>query len=136
MSKFTDIADNYYFTGNYNCAETIIRAANDYYALGLNERDMIMVAGYGAGMQTGNTCGAILSSIAVLSMKYVDGKAHESKDIKPATVLLTRKFKERFGSLLCKDIKPQFFSPENRCKNTVHAACEVLEEVINEYEGV
>lgn len=129
-----DVAQEYYFDKNYNCAETILHAANDYYDLGLHEKDMILVAGFGAGMQTGNTCGALLASISVLSMKYVEAKAHESADIRDVALMLTRKFKEKFGSTLCREIKPNFFSPEVRCKNTVDGACDILEEVFAEYQ--
>lgn len=130
-----DVAEKYYFSQNYNCAETIIRAANEYYDLGLHERDMILMAGFGAGMQTGNTCGTLLSAISVLSMKYVEARAHESEDIHPVTVMLTRKFNQKFESTLCKEIKPKFFNPQIRCQNTVNAACDILEEVIEEYEA-
>ena len=68
-------------------------------------------------------------------MRYVEAKAHESADIKPATVLLMREFKEKYGSTLCKDIKPQSFAPEYRCLKTVEAACDILEETIAEYEA-
>ena len=61
-----DIFEKYYFEQNYNCAETILRAANEYYELGLHDKDMILVGAYGAGIQCGNTCGAILSAAAVL----------------------------------------------------------------------
>lgn len=125
----------YYFDGNYNCAETMLRAANDYYELGLHDRDMILVGAYGAGIQTGNTCGAVLSAAAVLSMKYVEAKAHESEDIKPVTTILMKKFKEKYGSTLCKDIKAQSFKPEYRCLKTVETACDILEETIKEYES-
>ncbi|MCR4657721.1 MAG: C-GCAxxG-C-C family protein [Lachnospiraceae bacterium] len=129
-----DIYEKYYFDGNYNCAETLIRAANEYYGLDLHDRDMIMVGGYGAGIQCGNTCGAVLSAVAVLSMKYIEKRAHESKDIKPVTRKLIREFNKKYGSVLCKDIKPQSFSPEYRCRNTIEAACSILEAVITEYE--
>lgn len=131
------LRDNFeklYFEGNYNCAETILRAANEYYDLKLHDRDMIMVGAYGAGMQCGNTCGAILSAAAVLSMKYVEAKAHESEDIRPVVNKLMRKFNEKYGSTLCKDIKPQSFKPEYRCRETIIAACDILEATINEYE--
>lgn len=49
-----DCIVKYYLDGNYNCAETILRAANDYYGLELHDRDMIMVGAYGAGIQTGS----------------------------------------------------------------------------------
>ena len=129
-----DIFEKYYFDGNYNCAETMIRAANEYYDLELHDRDMIMVGGYGAGMQCGSTCGAVLSAVSVLSMKYIEERAHDSKDIRPVTQLLMRKFNEKYGSTLCKDIKPQSFNPEYRCKKTIESACDILESVINEYE--
>ncbi len=129
-----DVCDKYYFSRNYNCAETILHAANEYYDLGLHERDMILVAGFGAGMQTGNTCGTLLSAISILSMKYVEAKAHESADIHDVSLMLTRKFNAKFGSTLCKEIKPKFFEPEIRCQNTVHLACDILEEVLAEYQ--
>ena len=129
-----DIYEKYYYEQNYNCAETMIRAADEYYDLGLHDRDMIMLGGYGAGIQTGNTCGAILAAVSVLSIRYVEQKAHESGDIKPVTTMLIRKFNEKYGSILCKDIKPQSFEPEVRCKKTIEAACDILESVIAGYE--
>lgn len=129
-----DLLDNYYFDQNYNCAETIIRAGNAYYDLGLHDRDMIMTAAYGGGIQTGNTCGAVLSAAAVLSMKYVEAKAHDSQDIRPVVQGLIRRFKEKYASVLCKDIKPQSFHPEYRCRETIRTACDILEETIREYE--
>ena len=129
-----DYIEKYYFEQNYNCAETILRAANEYYDLKLHDRDMIMVGAYGAGIQSGNTCGAVLSAAAVLSLKYVEARAHESEDIRPVVQKLLRKFNEKYGSILCKDIKAQSFNPEYRCKMTVETACDILEETINEYE--
>lgn len=130
-----DVVEKFYFEGNFNCAETIIRAGNEYYHLNLHEEDMKLVAGFGAGMQTGNTCGTLLSAISILSMKYVEKRAHESADIKPITCLLTKKFNEKFESTLCKDIKAKYFDKEVRCLHTVVTACDILEETIAEYEN-
>ncbi len=130
-----DCFEKYYYDQNYNCAETMIRAANEYYDLKLHDRDMIMLGAYGGGIQTGNTCGAILAAASVLSMKYVEQKAHESKDIKPVVTALIREFNKRYGSVLCKDIKPQSFDPENRCRKTIETACDILEQVICDHEA-
>lgn len=129
-----DLLPKYYFDGNYNCAETILRAANEYYGLELHDKDMIMVGAYGAGIQSGNTCGAVLSVAAILSVKYVEAKAHESKDIRPVVNKMMHKFIEQYGSTLCKDIKPQSFKPEYRCQKTIESACDILEATIAEYE--
>ena len=129
-----DVCAKYYLDGNYNCAETLIRAGNEYYGLDLHDRDMIAYGGFGAGIQTGNTCGAVLAAVAVLSMKYIEKKAHESADIKPVTTAFIRKINERYGSVLCKDIKAQSFDKEFRCKFTVETVSDILEQVIMEYE--
>lgn len=130
-----DLLPKYYFDQNYNCAETILRAANEYYDLGLHDKDMILVGAYGAGIQSGNTCGAVLSVAAILSLKYVEAKAHESEDIRPVVQKMMRKFNEKYGSILCKDIKPQSFKPEYRCQMTIETSCDILEETIAEYEA-
>ena len=128
-----DVYKKYYLDMNYNCAETIIRAGNEYYDLGLHDRDMIAFGGFGGGIQTGNTCGAILSAVSVLSMKYIEKNAHESRDIKPVTTALLNEFNNRYGSILCKDIKPQSFTPDVRCMETIETACDILEQVIDSY---
>lgn len=130
-----ELLPKYYLDQNYNCAETIIRAGNEYYNLGLHDRDMIMVAAFGAGIQSGSTCGAVLAGASVLSMKYVEAKAHESEDIRPVVMKMMRKFNEVYASTLCKDIKPQSFKTEYRCQKTIETACDILEEVIQEYEN-
>lgn len=129
-----DLLGKYYFDQNYNCAESILRAGNEYYNLGLHDKDMIMVAAYGAGIQSGNTCGAVLAGASILSLKYVEAKAHESEDIRPVVIAMMRKFNEKYASTLCKDIKPQSFKPEYRCQKTIETACDIIEEVIAEKE--
>jgi len=121
----------YYFDQNYNCAEAMLHAANDYYGLGLDEKAMKLVAGYGGGMQTGNICGTVLSGISVIAQKYVETKAHESSEIKPVTQKYLEKFREALnGSLLCEDLKEAYFQPEVRCIQVVETACDVLEEIL------
>lgn len=124
----------YYFDRNYNCAESLLRAANDYYDLGLDDNALKLVGSYGAGMQTGNTCGAILAASAVLSLMYIDEKAHESDDIKPVMEILMKHFEEEFGSTLCSNIKPQCFVEGKRCLKAVETACDILQKTISEYE--
>ena len=132
---FKETLAKYYDEGNYNCAETIIRAGNEYYELGLHDRDMIAFGGFGGGIQTGNTCGAVLTAVSVLSMKYIEKKAHESQDIRPVTMAFIRKVNEKYGSILCKDIKAQSYDKVARCKFTVENVGEILDSVIAEYEA-
>ncbi|MBR1937546.1 MAG: C-GCAxxG-C-C family protein [Spirochaetales bacterium] len=128
-----DIARVYFLEKNYNCAESILRSCNDYYRLKLHDRDMIMVAGFGAGIQSGSVCGALLGGVAALSIMYVEEKAHESKDIKIVTNMFIERFESRLGSILCSELKPRFFNNDIRCFDTVSLAADCLEEIISEY---
>ena len=130
-----DCIGKYYFDGNYNCAESVLRAANDYYHLDLHDRDMKLVGAYGAGIQTGSTCGALLGAAAVLSMLYIKEKAHESDDIKPVVTRLSEKFMQEYHSYLCSDVKPQSFKEGVRCLAAVNMTCDLLEKTIEEYEA-
>ena len=130
-----DLLPKYYLDRNYNCAEAILHAANEQYGLGLDEHAMKLVASFGGGIQCGNTCGAVLADAAVLSMLYVEERAHESRDIRPVCVALQRAFLQKYNSTLCKDIKLQSFRPEYRCRMTIETACDILEETIAAYEA-
>lgn len=128
-----DIAREYFIDRNYNCAESVLRAANDFYGLELHDRDMILVGGYGGGIQCGSTCGALLGGVAALSMMFIKTKAHESEDIKEVVNLFLDKSKAVLESTLCSDIKPRLARPEIRCYETVRIACECLESTLEEY---
>ena len=131
-----DNVREYYLNGGYNCAESVVRGANDYYQLGLHDHDMKMIAAMGAGVQTGNFCGALAGATCVLSMMFVVKQAHESTDITTVTSALLSKFEAKNGTKLCAIIKPKMFVEGIRCLHTVELACACLEEVIEEYSDL
>lgn len=129
-----DEVKKYYLMG-YNCSESLLRAGNDYYHLNLHDHDMKMVAAFGAGMQCGDICGALVGSACIISSKYIEIKAHDQPvELRQITNKLNIAFKKRMGSKLCAEIKPNFFKPEIRCQDTVCVAVDVLESVINEWD--
>ena len=67
----------YYKKKKYNCSETIIHAANDVYSLNLGKDSMKMLAGFGSGLYSGKTCGALIGCVAVLSKLFIKEKAHD-----------------------------------------------------------
>lgn len=128
-----DIAISYYQQG-YNCAESILRAGNDVYQLGLHDKDMIMVAAFGGGLQIGDLCGALSSAACVISSRYVETKAHDYKELQAITQQLVLAFQKQMGARQCAQIKPNFFTPQLRCQNTVANAADILQEVIFRWE--
>lgn len=129
----TEVAIKYYRMG-YNCAESIIRAGNEVYDLGLHEKDMKMTAAFGGGLQIGDVCGALTGAACVISARYVETKAHDYADMRPLTQKLVIAFQKRMGSRLCAQIKPVFHDKELKCENTVATAAGVLEQVITDWD--
>ena len=128
-----DIARKYYKEG-YNCAESMIRAGNEYYQLGLHEKDMNMMAPFGGGMQVGDVCGALIGSCAIIGAKYIESKAHDFPEIKKLNPTFIRAFQAEFGSRLCAQIKPTHYSKELHCQNTVGKAAHILEDILKSWD--
>ena len=96
----------YYQEKKYNCSETIIHAANDVYALNLDKDSMKMLAGFGSGMYSGKTCGALIGCV--------------------------RHFTENLDDTECKNIRPHSYDPDLHCLCTVQKAGKALESTIAE----
>ncbi|MFR8547932.1 MAG: C-GCAxxG-C-C family (seleno)protein [Lachnospiraceae bacterium] len=129
-----DIAKKYYEM-DYNCAESIVHAGNEYYRLGLSEHDMRMTAAFGGGLQVGDVCGALTGAACVVSAKYVTDRAHEQKEeLKAVMMRLVKAFQTELGARLCAKIKAEHFDREVRCLNTVMTAAQVLEDVIRSFD--
>lgn len=129
-----ELARKYYLQG-YNCAEAILRAGNEFYNLNMDENSMRLAAAFGGGMQVGDICGALSGACMVVSLKYVETKAHDqASELRTITTKLIRAFQNHFASRVCAKIKVNFFDPEVKCLNTVSDAAVVLEKVIKEYD--
>lgn len=131
--RLVDYGRKYYKEHNYNCAETLIHAANEYYGLGMDDNAMRMMAGFGGGMFTGHLCGALVGAQAALSLMVCKDRAHEELDVvRPACQRLVRNFNNAYQATDCKDIKGRYHTKEEKCWPTVRQACEVLEATVSE----
>ena len=123
---------HHYLTSNHNCAETLLAACNDTFNLNLPTSSLILVSGFGGGMFTGNTCGALSGCTAALGTMLVKTKAHETPDLPKAQRLLVRNFRSALGDTHCAQIKPNFHSPEERCLNTCLMAAQAMNQTLLE----
>jgi len=133
--SLVEYGEKYYREGGYNCAESVLHAANEYYGLGLHEHDMRCMAGFGGGMFVGSVCGALVGAQAALSAMIIEVKAHDQmEEIRPASKRLHRNFRNAYNAEECKDIKKDWHTKELKCWKTVEQACRVLEQTVNELE--
>lgn len=123
---------HHYLNVNHNCAETLLAACNDTFGLNIPASSLILVSGFGGGMFTGNTCGALSGCTAALATMLVKTKAHETPDLPKAERLLVRNFRNALGDTHCAQIKPNFHSPEERCLNTCLMAAQAMNQTLLE----
>lgn len=127
-----ETAVSYYMQG-YNCAESLVNAADELWHLGLNEQGRRLAAGLGGGVQMGEVCGALTGAICALGCLIVETKAHDCAQLKPMTLEIAAAVKEKIGFVRCDEIKPRMFTMERRCAGTVEVCAEILESVLQEY---
>lgn len=123
-----DIAERYYLEGDYNCAESVLLAANEAYGLGLDPQVCYrLVSAFGGGMGCGVVCGALAGSMAALGQEAVTGRAHTTEGFKALCAGCVRDFTDTLGGRDCAQLKPKYFSRDTHCLTTVRMACDVLE---------
>lgn len=134
--SLVDLVYKAYKVDKYNCSEAILVAANDYYQLGLPDDMYKLVSGFGAGMFSGEVCGALSSSVAVVSKLLIETKAREQMDeLKPRVRLVVKNFEEHLKGKSCKQLRPLYFTKEEVCLKTTLLAAEALEKSIREIFG-
>ena len=74
----------YFIEKDNNCAETMLRALNDEYQLGIPDDSVKLVGGFGGGMGCGKACGALCGGCSAISYRLIKERAHATPELKPA----------------------------------------------------
>ncbi len=119
----------------YNCAQAVACAFCD--KLGRDEKEVFeLMEAFGLGMGTMGTCGAVSAMAAVVGMVESDGALDAPKTKKEsykAMKALTEKFKEKNGTVVCKELKGVETKKFIRsCDGCVQDAAELLEEYLEQ----
>ena len=89
-----------------NCAQAVLTAMGD--VTGLSEAQSCRVAcGFGGGMRAGELCGAATGAVMAIGMALgnADCRDAATRDRAYAAVIeFNRRFKDEFGSLICRDL--------------------------------
>lgn len=117
----------------YNCAEIIINGANQAYELGIDEDATRLFASFGGGLAIGDTCGAVCSSMGVISRLFVTDTAQTSEMLSYISRDFLKKFKDKTGSLKCKDLEAVYGKDGQNCAFILESAGEILDELMNKY---
>lgn len=143
MASKSKLVDQH-FPKQFNCAQTVFSLHAK--ELGIDEQTALKIgSGFGGGMACAETCGAVTGSYMVIGIRHgnttndPEAKAH----IKQMIQQFNKKFKEKHGTLICKELTGYDIStPEGnaaaqqsgvfqmQCPAFVKTACDILEEEI------
>ena len=123
-----DKVKKYYLDESRNCAESMLLAANEEYAIGLTDSEIEMMRGFGGGLGYGLTCGAISGSVAALS-KLICCKVDKdtSHNITSGFVGEVEKLFEHTN---CAELTPIHKKEDIRCYELLLQIADILEDTI------
>lgn len=120
-----NLVRKYYLEQGFNCAETMLLAANDEFNLNLDESHIRIMSGFGGGVCKEILCGAVTGGVAVLSIIFKD------KDLLKKLVIEFQEQTENvFSSNDCSDIKPILRDEFNKCAKVIDKAYQILKTLI------
>ena len=144
MNHFEKAVD--YHHRGFNCCQSVLAAFSD--VTGLSEQASFDLAGgFGAGMQTGEVCGAIVGASLALGLLHpvdpeqpVPSKQRTGRLVKE----FQRRFREKFGEVRCHPLlKLEIAANDDtpaardmgltqRCDILIATCAEILEDMIKE----
>lgn len=101
-----------YWNENVNCATTMLQILSELHEINLNQQVIHSAIGmHGAG-SFGAQCGLVEGSLMLIGIL---GKEKEvsTEGIINLCYSFAEEFEEKFGSLLCKQLRPQGFKSDN-----------------------
>ncbi len=132
MKLYDYLEQGFITQGDWNCAERMLRGANEVYKLGLDESALKLAASFGGGMAIGSVCGALTGSLMAFSNMFVETCAHDS-NIRPISIAFLKRCEERMGSIDCIPLKSKYSTPEKKCADVLFEAAKIFDEVAEEF---
>lgn len=143
MSIRSEQAVEKFFEG-YNCAQVVLGAFSEQY--GMKREDAYrMATGFGGGIRSGDTCGAVIGAVLVIGLKYGNYTQEEGNTKSlcyQKTAEFTSLFRQRKGSIVCRELlncniadpEKMKFAAETGlfkeiCPKMIKEAVEILEEL-------
>lgn len=118
-----------------NCAECILKAANECYDLDLSAQTIKAMAAFGGGMAIESICGGATGAIAAIGIMFTEERGHQSPHVKMMTSKFMSIFRENLGTLNCDELKLKYReNEEDRCLHMMLVAAKSLEEIIEKYK--
>lgn len=134
--EMKDFIDNrvydYYWNQDLNCANTTLHVLSELFHIKIQPQVLEATFGLNAG-RCGTQCGLAEGALLFIG---IYGSRHnlERTEIKEKCQKFSISFQKEFGSLLCKELRPRGFKPDNPphlCENITKLAIAFAAEFIS-----
>ncbi len=103
----------YYWVNDYNCAITILKILSENFFVNINQQVINAAIGmHGAGKYRAQ-CGLVEGTLMFIGL-YGKEKGYSEDEIANKCFGFASAFEDHFGSLLCRDLRPGGFTPEDQ----------------------
>lgn len=126
--------EQYYWQQNLNCATTTLKVLAEKFGIELHPQVIAAAAGmHGAG-EYGAQCGLVEGGLMFL------GIAGNDRDIPEARIIeacrhFAGEFEKRFRSLLCRELRPEGFHPDNPPHLCERLTCRAIDFILTYVGG-
>jgi C_GCAxxG_C_C family probable redox protein len=103
---------DYYWSKNVNCATTMLNILSELHEINLDRQVINSAIGMHGASGFGAQCGLVEGSLMLIGILGKE-KGVSTEAIIDLCYCFAREFEEKFGSLLCKQLRPQGFKPDN-----------------------
>jgi len=124
---------DYYWKENFNCAITTLKILSELHYPELHPQIIEAAFGLNAG-RCGSQCGLVEGALLFIGV-YGSQNDMTKEEIADVCHRYCNEFQKVFGSLLCKELRPQGFSPNNPphlCENLTQKAVMFSAKFISE----
>lgn len=116
MDRIQNLIDErvhrYYWENDYNCATTMLLILSEICGIELNPQTLNAAVGmHGAG-KYGAQCGLVEGSLMFIGI-YGRQRGKDDEEIIKGCYTFADEFKKKFDSLMCVELRPEGFKPEN-----------------------
>ncbi|MDR2939564.1 MAG: C-GCAxxG-C-C family protein [Clostridiales bacterium] len=84
-----------YYKEGYNCSACILKAAEDYFKMPIDEQCYSLCSGVNMGMGVGSTCSALVAAVMVFGLMF------DKETVKRLRIKLFSDFSENHKDLSC-----------------------------------
>jgi C_GCAxxG_C_C family probable redox protein len=103
-SRFSERA-TYYFKQDFNCAQSVLLAMQEYYGIYRSRLIPKIATAFGGGIgRRGSLCGALTGAIMAIGLKYGTNKTALIENAYDIALRFYDRFAREFGSPFCREL--------------------------------